>query len=228
MVFMVSHPWLFFLTTPTRISVSETRSTCAVKWQCPCAVWACSKPGCVFVSRCCPLPPARKFLFVMSSPRFSTCSALQRSCSPGWKLALRWGYLFNLGVLDEKSIPSLLWWLLASIWRVSSKYLKGFYFFLPQVLVVPMLGNIPYLAMVFHSCTSGVDSQDTSPSRASADPGWGGPRLTEGHRPERCATRSPDEALGTVSEQSFVLKFRCQKNPGIQNCVGDSNKIAFP
>lgn len=45
-----------------------------------------------------------------------------------------------------------------SLVMVGSKYLKGFYFFLPQVLVVPMLSNIPYLAMVFHSSTSGVDS----------------------------------------------------------------------
>lgn len=71
-------------------------------------------------------------------------------------LALCWGYRFICCAGWEEHLFSLV--------MDSSTFLEGFCFFLSQVLTVPMLGNIPSLALVFRSSTSGVysDSWDIS------------------------------------------------------------------
>lgn len=55
----------------------------------------------------------RKFLFMMSSPRFSTCSAVLMFSRMETGFTL--GISIPLGVLDEKSISSPSWSLVANI-----------------------------------------------------------------------------------------------------------------
>lgn len=204
---MVSCPWIFFLTALTRISTCETCSTCAIKWQCPlCNMRSFKTWLCLYIPLLLSPSPGSSSHGVFPTSLHLLCSApvLQ-------DLALRWGYRFIWCAGWEEHLFSLV--------MDSSTFLEGFCFFLSQVLTVPMLGNIPSLALVFHSSASGAysDCRDIFTSWVSPDPVWGGSVLAKVHTPKHCAARTLDKALCTVSEQ-FCIEIKVPKNRYTELC----------
>lgn len=120
MVFVASCPCLFFLSTLTRISVSGTCFTCAIKWQCP----------------SCSLSTFKTWLWL--------CVPLLSSCSTGNSSPGSFPHISLLAVLcgtcalqsrkghyteDIHSSCCAGWEKhLFSLMIISSKYLEGFFF----------------------------------------------------------------------------------------------------
>lgn len=205
MVFMSSCPCLFFLSTLTRISMSGICSTCAIKWQC----LSCSRSTFkTWLLLCVPLLSSYS-AGNSSLGSFLHISLLALLCGARVLLSRKWHYT------EAIHSSSCVGWEehLFSLMITGTKYLECF-FFLSQVLMVPMPSNVPVLAIVeFHSSASGVfsDSEDTFTSWVSPDHGWGASVPSEGHRPGCCAALTLSKALCTVSEHSIILKLRCWK-----------------
>lgn len=100
----------------------------------PHAAGAHSKHGCGFVSRCCPLAPQEiplqeAFLTFLCLLCLVVLVFSRAENGPTLRISI------HLAVLSEKTISSLSWSLVASIWRIS---------LLPQSLCQAMLPLLPW------------------------------------------------------------------------------------